>query len=263
MRAKSEISAKIITDSINNINDHRLTTFQIRVPKWLLAEINTHRVLSKSFSSSRAIPAKTIRKSANYTPLYFTKNKSGMSGDSDLTGASLTSARISWEYGRYSAKLTHFLLEKSGLHKQYTNRVLEPYLYADGVISSTEWDNLLKLRIAPDAQPDFDELAKQLKNGLSNNKPTTLLYGQWHLPYISEEEINCTKFAARCARVSYGFQDSFDIEKDIKRANKLLSGYNLHLSPFEQVAKPASYYDNTANYKGWRQLRDMISLNQF
>jgi thymidylate synthase ThyX len=261
---KTEISAKVVADSINSINSHRLTTFQIRVPKWLLQEINTHRVLSKSFNSSRAIPAKTIRKSATYTPLYYTKNKSGMSGDSQLSGVNLTAANLLWESGKISAKFHHFLLEKTGLHKQYTNRILEPYLYVDGVISSTEWDNLLKLRIAPEAQPDFNHLAKMIKNGLNNSNPRHLRLFQWHLPYITQEEVELSRYdlklisAARCARVSYGFQEKFDIEKDFERAEKLLSGNNLHLSPFEHVSMPALVGDNTANFKGWRQLRDTL-----
>jgi thymidylate synthase ThyX len=137
-------------------------------------------------------------------------------------------------------------------------------LYVDGVISSTEWNNLLKLRIAPDAQPDFNHLAKMIKNGLNSSNPRTLRLFQWHLPYITQEEVALNRYdlklisAARCARVSYGFQEKFDINKDFERAKKLLSGNNLHLSPFEHVAMPALVGDNTANFKGWRQLRDTL-----
>jgi len=48
-------TAFILADSISPAG-HRLTTFEIQLPKVLLAEYNTHRALSRNFSSSRAIP---------------------------------------------------------------------------------------------------------------------------------------------------------------------------------------------------------------
>ena len=49
------ISAKVLADSITP-DGKRLTTFEIKVPRIILAEFNTHRVLSRNFASSRAIP---------------------------------------------------------------------------------------------------------------------------------------------------------------------------------------------------------------
>lgn len=51
----SKISAIIVADSINLQGD-RLTSLLITFPRILLSEVNTHRMLSKNTSSSRAIP---------------------------------------------------------------------------------------------------------------------------------------------------------------------------------------------------------------
>ena len=52
------ISAKVIADSISN--GVRITSLQLHLPKFILAELNTHRVFSRSSASSRAIPTDKI-----------------------------------------------------------------------------------------------------------------------------------------------------------------------------------------------------------
>lgn len=52
---KTQIKAEIVADSINQQGD-RLTSLLITFPRIILAEVNTHRSLSKNTSSSRAIP---------------------------------------------------------------------------------------------------------------------------------------------------------------------------------------------------------------
>ena len=49
-----KISAKIILDSVSN--NIRLTTMQLKAPKFLDAEFEKHRMLSSNSSSDRAIP---------------------------------------------------------------------------------------------------------------------------------------------------------------------------------------------------------------
>ena len=52
---KTKISAKIVADSISPQGD-RLISVLCTFPRIILAEVNTHRMLSKNTSSSRAIP---------------------------------------------------------------------------------------------------------------------------------------------------------------------------------------------------------------
>lgn len=49
------ISAKVITDS-KSPQGNRITTFKLVFPRFILAELNTHRLFSKNSASSRAIP---------------------------------------------------------------------------------------------------------------------------------------------------------------------------------------------------------------
>ena len=49
------IKAEVVADSLSPQGD-RLTSLLITFPRIILAEVNTHRMLSKNTSSSRAIP---------------------------------------------------------------------------------------------------------------------------------------------------------------------------------------------------------------
>ena len=53
------ISAKVIADSVCP-KGVRMTTMEIEYPRFILAELNTHRMLSKNSASSRAIPVKSM-----------------------------------------------------------------------------------------------------------------------------------------------------------------------------------------------------------
>ena len=49
------IKAQVVADSLNPQGD-RLTSLLVTFPRIILAEVNTHRMLSKNTRSSRAIP---------------------------------------------------------------------------------------------------------------------------------------------------------------------------------------------------------------
>ncbi len=49
------IKAEVVADSLSPQRD-RLTSLLVTFPRIILAEVNTHRMLSKNTSSSRAIP---------------------------------------------------------------------------------------------------------------------------------------------------------------------------------------------------------------
>ena len=74
--------AKVVADSV--ANGVRLTTISVTFPRIVLAEQNTHRVLSRNTASSRAIPIKTrcdAIEANPFVPLAFGKNKKGMQSD--------------------------------------------------------------------------------------------------------------------------------------------------------------------------------------
>jgi len=80
------ITAKIIKDSISK-KGKRITTFEIEIPRYILAEFNTHRALSRNSASSRAIPIeKNIEQVMKrpVIPVHFGKNMAGMQAKEEL-----------------------------------------------------------------------------------------------------------------------------------------------------------------------------------
>src|SRR6266576_1423871 len=72
---------KILADSISPENV-RLTTFEVTFPRFILAEFNTHRMLSRNSASSRAIPLEKQLKKIEEDPFtpHWTGEQKGMSG---------------------------------------------------------------------------------------------------------------------------------------------------------------------------------------
>lgn len=262
--------ANIVADSIS-LAGHRLTTMECRFPRFILPEVNTYRMASKSASSSRALGTKQrIREAFNdpFIPEEWGANQRGMVSKKSLSAPKRLLARLVWRLSALAACLSAFLLLKLGLHKQLANRVLEPFLWQTMVISATEecWDNIFDQRIHPDAQPEFQKLAKLMKAALDLSEPDILLYGEWHLPYITDEEkeeyakdLTTLRRAsvARVARTSYGNQGGTSIEKDLQLESRLWDATPKHWAPFEGVATPKhpSEPRPLGNYAGWEQLR--------
>ena len=269
------IDVKVIADSINPDTGKRITTRAIKIPRIILSEHNTHRSLSRNFSSSRAIPAKKLRKEAwehPFVPIYWGANKSGMSADQQLTGFNLSMAKFSWKLAGKFAVMFHKMMELVGVHKQTCNRIIEPWMSVVGTITSTEWDNFLRLRYDRNAQPEIIVLAKKIHDAIKASEPTVPENGI-HLPFIDEEERRTFPIdqlikisVARCCRTSYAncLGKKSQPEEDIKLYHRLLG--NGHFSPFEHIALIPNHgrvakelqYDLQRNFRGWYQLRAFI-----
>lgn len=274
------IEAKIVADSIAP-NGIRLTTFVLTYPRFIHAEFMTHRMFSRNASSSRAIPVKKsiqMVKDNPVVPLAFTKNQKGMQGGEALKGEEHDKAVASWMRACFSAIAHAEELADLEVHKQYANRILEPFSHITVVCSATEFANFFALRYHPMAQPEICELAKQMWEAYSANTPKRLVWGQWHLPFITDEDynLNAEMFAkvsnnefpllqvqrsvARCARVSYLNHEGKTptIEEDLQLYNRLLGSVPIHASPAEHQAQctAASYF--TGNFRGWAQYRKTL-----
>lgn len=269
------IDAKVIADSINPDTGKRITTLAIKIPRIILSEHNTHRSLSRNFSSSRAIPSKKLRKEAwehPFVPIYWGANKSGMSADQQLTSFNLSMAKFSWKLAGKFAVMFHKMMEIVGVHKQTCNRIIEPWMSVVGTITSTEWDNFLRLRYDRNAQPEIIVLAKKIHDAIKASEPTVPENGI-HLPFIDEEERKTFPIdqlikisVARCCRTSYAncLGKKSQPEEDIKLYHRLLG--NGHFSPFEHIALIPNHgrvakelqYDLQRNFRGWYQLRAFI-----
>ncbi len=260
---------EVIADSI--ARSTRCTTFQVCFPRFILAEVNTHRLISKSSASSRAIPVarKIAEVRANpFVPEAFCLNKPGMQEGEILEDALQDLARKDWLESCELACKQAEKLAKIGIHKQWANRLVEPFAFHTAILTGTEWENFFNLRAHPDAQPEFRHLAKMMKAALEASTPKSLKVGEWHLPYTyPEERENVTEdvilaACGRIARVSYETHNGKrDISADIALANTLRT--DGHMSPFEHVAQVASA-DKLANYnlsnfrKPWLQFRKTL-----
>ena len=267
----SGIEVKLIKHSASADTGKPIATFQLKYHRYILSEVNTHRMLSRNSSSSRAIPiAKTIDQVRNSPamPIHWGKNIPGMQATEQLEGSELEDAKRIWlEAANKVADLAEEL-DRLGIHKQVGNRIMEPFTYISTIVTSTEWDNFFELRAHPDAQPEFHELAVKMRDAMENSTPTILNVGDWHLPYISDEEATTLDTellikmsAARCARVSYLTHDGKkpNIDNDLKLYDRLVGSVPLHASPIEHQATPLiDEYEPSRNFRGWSQYREMV-----
>ena len=280
------IEVKVIADSISE-ESCRITTLQVKFHRFILPEFNTHRVFSRNFSSSRAIPTAKLLEQVRKDPampVHWGKNQPGMQAKEELTGEALEHAKREWRISANIAADQAELLAKWGCHKQIVNRVIEPYLWVHGIVTSTEWDNWDNLRRHEDAQPEIYELAYKIKEARDGSVPQAIKVGEWHLPYITEAEKNDGFFkieankhmlkkisAARCCRVSYLKHDGTvpNIDDDLALFQRLAGSVPIHASPLEHQATPdkvsdAYHWDNFhlhGNLKGWIQYRKLWELS--
>ncbi len=232
------ITATVIADS-DSEDGYRVTTVECRFPRIILAEVNTHRVLSRNSASSRALPTGKILDQVTcdpFIPCYFGKPQSGMQSSTfwehDSEGEQLNT--YAWLMSRDAAVKSAGLMEA---HKQYVNRLLEPFMWHTAILTGSAWQNLLNQRArSQDPQPEFWQLARCVEKALGTSTPIRLAEGEWHLPYITDEERQAYELhdliklsIARCARVSYLTHDGIrDIDEDVRFTNRLLDNRPPH-----------------------------------
>lgn len=258
-------SAKIIADSVSEAGA-RITTMEVVFPRIVLAEFNTHRMFSRNSASSRAIPVEKMIKAViehPYVPSYWGKNQKGMQSEQEVDSATQGQAERAWLFARdQMVDRAKFLLDL-GIHKQFTNRLLEPFMWHTVIVTATEWSNFFNLRNHPAAHPDIRIPAQLMQQQYQMSTPKLVKYGDWHLPYIQDDELemdvrDLVKISSgRCARVSYlthaGIRDP---QEDVNLCGKLLEGG--HMSPLEHPATPANNLESKEffnNFKGWIQYR--------
>jgi thymidylate synthase ThyX len=255
------ITAKIIADSESD-EGIRMTTMEIEYPRFILAELNTHRMLSKNSASSRAIPVKAMHDQIRQNPaqpVSWGKNQSGMQAKDYLDVEDTVEAMMLWEQACDSALDYAQQLADLNIHKQLVNRVTEPWMTMKTVISGTEWKNFFYLRDHADAQPEIQLLAHKMKLAMDSSVPEYLTYNEWHLPYVrcvrnrwgtleyfdQHGEI-MTLVDARvvsascCAQVSYRKNDD-SLDKAWKVFKQLIESVPAHASPIEHQATPMPY----------------------
>jgi thymidylate synthase ThyX len=264
-----EINVNVVLDSIAP-SQARLTTLEVTMPRFLLAQFNTHRSFSRNAASSRAIPTTKMLERIQqhpFVPQEWGTNQRGMQAGPSLDDAGAEEARKAWLACRDDTIRSVQRLHELGVHKQLANRLLEPFMWVTVIVSATEWANFFNLRLHEDAQPELQTVARLMAAALDESTPRPVPEGAWHLPYIQESEraelpleVQQQCSVARCARVSYLTHDGKrDIQKDQELYERLLGGSGFgHWSPFEHVATPrpgAQPDPREGNFRGWVQYR--------
>lgn len=261
------IEAKIILDTISPQSGVRLTTLQLKYPRFIHSQLMTHRVFSRNASSSRAIPVKKIIEAVKKDPVYpihWGQNQPGMQAHREIEENLQNIAKTTWEIAMQNAIESAEELADLGVHKQVVNRLLEPFQHIEVVLTATDFDNFFKLRLHEDSQHEIQQLAQAMKSALDSSKPQVKMY---HLPYLTKEERELLNLhggykdlamisAARCARVSYLNHDGSqcDRNRDFDLAERLLK--DGHMSPFEhQAVSDNSKYTRYANLQAWKSFR--------
>lgn len=272
--------ARVVLDSISPRGD-RLTTLEVTMHRFVLAEFNTHRIFSRNSASSRAIPVEKQLERVKEDPAYpvaWPSEQPGMQGGTELEGGDLEDALLFYKFTHekvwreVDAYLKMHPEKSERLHKSVVNRFLEPFMWHTVLVSSTGWNNFRGLRCSPQAQPEMRLAAEKMMEALDASTPAELDFGQWHMPFTDDlEELEQTYqpihirmiSAARCARVSYLTHGTGvkDIQEDLRLAGQLQQGNPIHASPFEHVARPLSVSEvGDSNFRGWWQYREDIEF---
>lgn len=268
------IQVRVEADSVNPYTGKRLTTFVATYPRFIHSEVLTHRLMARNSSSSRAIPVATLIKKVEDSPVIpvsWGKNQKGMQADEDVDLPTAQEAQDIWLEAMESAASYARKLADLGIHKQITNRVIEPWMTITTVISGTEWDNFFTLRCDPTAQPEFQALACMMRDEMNDSEPVMRLC---HIPFVTDEELiawfklslnpweaslySMKVATGRLARVSYLTHEGIrDPDKDIDLFGRLRN--DKHMSPFEHcaVALPA-LTPNRGCFSDWRQFRQEV-----
>jgi len=301
-----EMQAEVILASKTDTGAPPIVTMRVRYPRIIHAEVMTHRVFSRNARSSRAVPIKTMLAEIlnnPFVPWHWGKNQKGMQADEEckarvsyrhLDMFEFTDRHSAWLHARDAAVNIAQGFDEAGYHKQIVNRLLEPFMWIDVLITATNWDNFFWLRDHKDAEPHIADLSRLMKQAYDAADFQILEAGKWHLPYItredriavhnmtpdySEQNLLLSKFSSsRCARISYKpFDGDASYERELDRYYSLVSSDRVHASPLEHQATPdvKGYWadsgafihesdgdwdrsDLHANFTGWIQYRKTV-----
>lgn len=252
----SSSKAILLSKSISNYSNVTLSTFSLEIPRIILSQINTHRILSKNTSSSRAIPSNTIIENLEnnlFMPSRWGKNQPGMQAENILSKEAEEIALEIWnDCGKNLIEVTRKLNE-IGLHKEISNRVSEAFQKVVICISGTEWLNFQWLRNHHEAQPEIREAAIAIETAFESRDANVLFNGDWHLPFYKNgfwvnagdgvDEYGYTLDQARkisvscCAQTSYRKNDD-SLEKAERLFKLFFENDHPHCSPAEHQATP-------------------------
>lgn len=176
------IHASILADSIHTHG--RITTFKFTFPRSILVDVNTHLLASKNTASSRAIPVKRrLEAIRNHpaVPPFWGVNQAGMTTGA-LSPAAAEAELIWLETMNYVLEASE-RMDKLGVHKQFVNRMAEPWAHVTQAFTITDVGNLFSLRCSEHTDPIFDVLMGKALRAYLESEPQRLYPGEWHIPF--------------------------------------------------------------------------------
>jgi hypothetical protein len=215
-----EPSANVLAYSLAARSGVRIASLEVEFPRIILAEFNTHRMLSRNSASSRAIPFEKMKEQLHGAPVRWGANQAGMQDTGGTHAESVAippilrpvflefgydmaynegvrvpygldyrvSVEHAWLFSKYLSLRVAQGMKDAGYHKQVVNRLLEPYQMMKTVVTATEWGNFFWLRQHGDADPTIKALADAMREAIcledESVGPVVLEPGQWHLPYV-------------------------------------------------------------------------------
>lgn len=199
-------SCRVLADSMNP-HGIRYTTLLASYPRFVHAEFMTHRVFSRNAGSNRAIPVAKLLSAVTsdpVIPIYWGKNQRGMVAGEEFTLTEVAELNAIWLAARDSAVRSATELMDKGVHKSIPNRLLEPWQWITVVVSATEWANFFNLRIDDAAEVHIRRIAEMMYCAIRDSEPKELKPGEWHLPFISEQDREQAPDVARAAYAAVG-----------------------------------------------------------
>ncbi|HMG12882.1 MAG TPA: FAD-dependent thymidylate synthase [Gemmatimonadaceae bacterium] len=252
--------ARIERDSITQYGE-RVTTWVVTLPRIVLAELNTHKMISKSSASSRAIPVQKQIDRLNadpFLPVYWGKNQKGMQADQELSSDEMAVASEVWIRAMRGSITAAEELMGIGVHKQIASRILEAWMWHTVILTATDMSNFFHLRDNKKAQPEIAKAAGMMSELFRGNRPKLLGADDWHLPFVETDgedqelpkhESTGTRIetavhvgVGRCARVSHLNHDGQRaIEGDVRLSARLYG--DGHMAPYEHVCRPMTDFE--------------------
>lgn len=280
-----QYDSKVIAHSISSLGNE-IITYEVTIPKWMVAEWNTHKVeIERNSASSRAVPTKVIIDMIEEFPCLpiWRYNQSGMTPAGPLNEEDTEYANKVWLETRdlviEQVQKLQSLPSGRSVAKGTANRPLEFVMWTKVVTTFTGGgkigiNNFFGLRDTEAAQPEFGVVAHMMHDQWHSSKPVERL---WHLPYITgelegigiktEEELEklgidlAIMSSARCGRVTHYRQGlEYSLEEDISRGKSFAD--NGHFSPLRHASRAG---DNKwyGNFYGWEQVSKIIMQNDY
>lgn len=278
------LGSKVVTHSISSL-DNEIITWEVAIPKWMIGEFNTHKVeIERNSASSRAVPSGVIIdivKVFPCLPFEWRYNASGMASQELMSKEDAEYANNIWLESRdlmiEQVQKLQNLPSGRKADKQRANRLLEFCMGTIVVCTMTSggrigMNNFFGLRDNSGAQPEFKYVANMMHEQWHTSKPDHV---QWHLPYISKEQINpyadnfsfenlAITSSAMCGRVTHYKQGEinpktnkpYTNEENIERGLSFLN--NGHFSPLRHASREGGneWY---GNMYGWEPISKIIT----